>query len=94
MDCCTPAQPIDAYFDEHKARREAAQCLKSGLASHAKAMLDAVSGGGVQDASVLEVGGALSRQPTLSCCIVLFAVTPTCQTWFQPPRATLAGAWR
>ena len=59
MDCCTPIEPIDAYFDEHKARREAAQYLRSGLAAHGRAMLDTVSGGGVKNASVLEVGGGV-----------------------------------
>lgn len=59
MDCCVPTQPISSYFDACKAGREAAQYLKVGLAPHAKAMLAAVSRGGVGDASVLEVGGGV-----------------------------------
>ena len=59
MDCCIDTQAIDAYFDERKARREADQYLKKGLASHATAMLAAVSGRGPQDASVLEIGGGI-----------------------------------
>lgn len=59
MDCCVHPQDIDAYFDERKARSEASQYLKRGLAAPARAMLEAVSARGVKDASVLEVGGGI-----------------------------------
>jgi magnesium-protoporphyrin O-methyltransferase len=59
MDCCVHTQDLDAYFDERKARSEASQYLKKGLAAHARAMLEAVSARGVKDASVLEVGGGI-----------------------------------
>jgi 2-polyprenyl-3-methyl-5-hydroxy-6-metoxy-1,4-benzoquinol methylase len=59
MDCCSQTSAIDAYFDERKARREADQYLREGLAAHAKVMLAAVSSPGVQEASVLEIGGGI-----------------------------------
>lgn len=59
MDCCIYAKDIDAYFDERQARSEVSQYLKRGLASHARAMLDAVSARGLKDASVLEIGGGI-----------------------------------
>jgi len=59
MDCCVAPEAIDAYFDERKARREVAGYLKAGLAPHARAMLEAVSSGGLKDASVLEIGGGV-----------------------------------
>lgn len=59
MDCCIYTKDIDAYFDERQARSEVSQYLKKGLASHARAMLDAVSARGLKDASVLEIGGGI-----------------------------------
>ncbi len=59
MDCCIYTEDIDAYFDERQARSEVSQYLKKGLASHARAMLDAVSVRGLKDASVLEIGGGI-----------------------------------
>ncbi len=59
MDCCIYTKDIDAYFDERQARSEVSQYLKRGLASHARAMLDAVSARGLKDASVLEIGGGI-----------------------------------
>jgi magnesium-protoporphyrin O-methyltransferase len=50
---------MDAYFDERKAQREVSQYVKQGLASHARAMLEAVSAQEVKAASVLEVGGGI-----------------------------------
>jgi hypothetical protein len=59
MDCCVDTQAIESYFDERKARRESEQYLRKGLTSHARAMLAAVSGRSLQDASVLEIGGGI-----------------------------------
>lgn len=59
MDCCTHTQATDAYFDERKVRAETTQYLKKGLASHARAMLEAVNILEVKNASILEIGGGL-----------------------------------
>ncbi len=59
MDCCIYTKDIDAYFDERQARSEVSQYLKKGLASHARAMLDAASARGLKDASVPEIGGGI-----------------------------------
>lgn len=59
MDCCIHTQDIYIYFDERKARSEVSQYLKKGLASHARTMLEAVNARGLNDASVLEIGGGI-----------------------------------
>lgn len=59
MDCCIHTQGMDAYFSDRKAQREVSHYLKHGLASHAGAMLEAVSHRDVQGANILEVGGGI-----------------------------------
>lgn len=61
MDCCVHTHDMDAYFDDRQARSEVSQYLKNGLASHARAMLEAVSARDLNDASVLEVGGGIGN---------------------------------
>lgn len=59
MDCCIRAQDIDAYFDERTAQSEVENYLKKGLATHARAMIEAVSARDLNNAHVLEIGGSI-----------------------------------
>ena len=57
MDCCIHTQATNAYFDERKARGEVAQFLKKSLASHARAMLEAVNAQDAKATSLLDAYG-------------------------------------
>jgi 2-polyprenyl-3-methyl-5-hydroxy-6-metoxy-1,4-benzoquinol methylase len=61
MECCVHAQDIGAYFNESKAQKEISRYLKQGLASHARAMLAAITASGVEGATILEAGGGIGN---------------------------------
>ena len=59
MDCCAHNQGLNSIFGEAGARSEAAAYWKKGLDKHTRAVVEAVSAGGMAGASVLEVGGGI-----------------------------------
>jgi magnesium-protoporphyrin O-methyltransferase len=59
MDCCIHTQNMNSYFDDTTAKKEVAQYLQKGLATHASDMVTAVAARGVEGATVLEVGGGI-----------------------------------
>lgn len=55
-ECCYSGEYAE-FFSEQRARRTARQYLRKGLRGSARDLVDAVAAAGVQDATVLEVGG-------------------------------------
>ncbi len=58
--CCDP-RGCDGVFDARFARRRAARFRKKGLDATARRMVDLLAAGGVQGATVLEIGGGVGE---------------------------------
>ena len=58
MGCCDP-RGCDRFFDARFARREAARYRKRGLDRNARRIVEFLERSGIEDATVLEVGGGI-----------------------------------
>lgn len=59
MDCCSGNSACGEFFGERTARRAIRRYRKKGLDTDARAMVEWASEGGLEGASVLEVGGGI-----------------------------------
>ena len=66
MDCCSANSACAEFFGERTARRAIRRYRKKGLDADARAMVEWASEGGLEGASVLEVGGGIGAVAV--CC--------------------------
>ena len=58
MDCCQ-CQGIEQVFDERQAKKDLKQYRKKGPSSTTRILVEAIKAQGVQDLSLLDIGGGV-----------------------------------